>query len=346
MKKALLSILIGAFVSTMVIAQSPALKFNGTDNVMDWAESTGALRDSENHTWEMWVKGPAATVGIIYTEGWGGSNYKGQFRVHADGEGKVKIEFRNALGTYLIPQGSTSTTTVFDEKWHHIAIVGSTTAGTTTTVLYVDGVADATDFGTYTRPTAWDATDGGALNNSVVGQISRAAQRMDNLANASNPYTWYNGEIDELRVWKRALSTEEIARNPCSPLITTNLHRHVRFNEGTGINFNDEVTSTTETLDGTTSAATYTTNSSCVYTSINESKFGDDFNVYPNPANNNLTFNSRVVAYKIYSLSGQLVEQAAVSSPSANISQLQKGVYLLQMSLNNGSTASEKLIKL
>lgn len=66
----------------------------------------------------------------------------------------------------------------------------------------------------------------------------------------------------------------------------------------------------------------------------------------PNPAKNNLTFNSRVVAYKIYSLSGQLVEQAAVSSPSANISQLQKGVYLLHMNLNDGTTVAEKLIKL
>ena len=295
--------LLFSLITMMSFAQSPSLKFNGTNNVIHWAETNGVLRDSENHTWEMWVKGSTATQGVIFTEGWGGSNFRAQFRVHANGAGNVRIEFRNYAGTYLIPQGSTSTSTVFDGTWHHIAIVGTTSAGNTTTVLYVDGVADATNFGTYLRPTVWDTTDGGALNATVIGQISRPGDRIDNTANAGNNYTWYNGEIDEFRSWKRALGAAEIAANKCNPASTTNLHRHVRFNEGTGTTFNDEVTSTTQTLLGTVNPATYTTNSSCAPLSTKDDVLSQGISIYPNPTNGVLNISSEAnIAIKNVSL--------------------------------------------
>lgn len=273
MKKITLLFMFNLMV-TFVFSQNPSLQFNGTDNVIDWAESDGVLKDSENHTWEMWVKGSATTVGVIYTEGWSGSAFRAQYRVNANGAGKVEIEFRNYAGTYLIPNNTVSTTTVFDDTWHHIAIVETTTTGTTSTVLYVDGVADATDFGSYTRPTLWDNTDGGALNHSVIGQITRAGDRAVN-AN----FTWYDGEIDEFRAWKRALDVTEIAVNTCAPANTTNLHRHVRFNETSGTDFNDEITSTNETLLGTTTAANYTTNSrAATWTGTTDSDWGTGSN--------------------------------------------------------------------
>ncbi|WP_242204242.1 LamG-like jellyroll fold domain-containing protein [Aestuariivivens insulae] len=244
------------FLGIMAMAQSASLKFNGTDNVIDWSETDGVLRTSADHTWEMWIKGDASTVGVLYTEGWSGSNYRSQFRVNANGAGKLEIEYRTYSGAYLIPNNSFSTTTVFDGTWHHIAIVGTTTGGMTSTVLYVDGVADATDFGTYLRPTVWDNTDGGAINHSVIGQIARESAR-------TTATDWYNGEIDEFRAWKRALSQSEIANNACNPASTTNLHRHVRFNEGAGTTFADEIGGADGILQGTTNASTYTTNDNC-----------------------------------------------------------------------------------
>jgi len=76
----------------------------------------------------------------------------------------------------------------FDGSWHHIAIVQNDGAR----MLYVDGVADALEIP--------DKPEGDWLvNNSSIGGILRAA--------ASH---WVTGLIDEVAVWKRALSEDEV----------------------------------------------------------------------------------------------------------------------------------------
>jgi hypothetical protein len=355
MKKITLFLLFNAIVFT-AFAQSPSLSFNGTDNVIDWGVSDGILRTSDNHTWEMWVKGPATTTGTILTEGWSGSSFRGQYRVNADGAGKLMIGFRNYAGNDLIARNTPSTTTVFDGTWHHIAIVGTTTAGETTTVLYVDGVADASVFGdagsgdpsTYLRPTVWDNTDGGALNFTVIGQIARAGARTDNTADAGNTYGWYNGEVDEFRCWKRALLVAEIAANACTPASTTNLYRHVRFNEGSGTAFNDEVTSTTETFDGTTTGATYTTNASCVTASVADNVLSNAISVYPNPTNNVLSIKSNtdinIKNVSFYNVIGKMVYTRNGAAKSIDVSSLSKGLYFLKIESQEGGIATKKVL--
>ncbi|MDA7524126.1 PA14 domain-containing protein [Verrucomicrobia bacterium] len=76
----------------------------------------------------------------------------------------------------------------FDGTWRHIAFVQTNGART----LYVDGVADALEIP--------DKPEGDWLvNNSSIGGILRAA--------ASH---WSTGLIDEVAVWKRALSEDEV----------------------------------------------------------------------------------------------------------------------------------------
>ncbi|MAH96728.1 MAG: hypothetical protein CMI66_11225, partial [Pedosphaera sp.] len=76
----------------------------------------------------------------------------------------------------------------FDGTWRHIAFVQTNGART----LYVDGVADALEIP--------DKPEGDWLvNNSSIGGILRAA--------ASH---WATGLIDEVAVWKRALSEDEV----------------------------------------------------------------------------------------------------------------------------------------
>ncbi len=326
-------------------SQNPSLKFNGTDNVIAWADATPVLRTSENHTWEMWVKGVSTTVGVLYTEGWSGSNFRSQFRLNADGNGKLEIEFRNYAGTYLIANNSLSTTTIFDGTWHHIAIVGTTTAGVTSTVLFVDGVQDATNFGTYTRPTLWDATDGGALNQSVIGQIARASERLVNVN-----YTWYNGEIDEFRAWTRALGVTEISGNKCTPLNTTSLYRHVKFNEGTGTTFANQGSSgNSGTLLGTTDAGTYTTNSSCVSLATNELTLNSGIEVYPNPTNNMVNINKTDSTIEIKNVNlfdslGKII-YSKKDIQSIDLTNVIKGIYFLRIESENGSVYTQKIIK-
>lgn len=233
-----------SLVMFSVKAQTPSLKFNGTDNVLEFSDyiSSGVytpiLKTHENHSWEMWVKGSTTTKGIIYTEGTTGSNYRGQYRINANGSGKIEIEFRDYGGDYLIPNNSFSSTTVFDGTWHHIAVVETTSAGTTATVLFVDGIKDVTNFGSYTRPTTWVNTvgSGGDLRMSAFGSITRAGDR-DKVGSVGVTYDWYDGEIDEFRAWGRSLTQAEIADNMCTLVSTTELYRHVAFDEESGIVF-------------------------------------------------------------------------------------------------------------
>ena len=346
MKKITLFLLISVIALT-AFAQSPSLKFNGTDNVIHWQEIDGILRTSENHTWEMWVKGSTTTKGVLFSEGWGGSGYRSQFRANANGAGKLEIEYRTYSGFYLIPNNTVSTTTIFDGTWHHIAVVGTTAGGMTTTVLYVDGVADATSFGTYTRPTVWDSSDGGALNATVIGQITRAKDR-DRELQVGVMYDWYDGEIDEFRSWKRALGAAEIASNTCSPLNTTDLHRHVRFNEGTGTGFNDEVTSTTETLLGVTNGATYSTNSSCTPLSIKDNLLNNSVSIYPNPTNSVLSISKsntsiNIKNVKLFDITGKVIYNKSHSQP-INVSNYSKGLYILRIESQDGGVATRKVV--
>ena len=56
-------------------------------------------------------------------------------------------------------------------------------------MLYVDGIQDRTL--SYNRPTS-------TLTNVSIGAIARAA-----------PTHWFNGNMDEVRIWERALSAAE-----------------------------------------------------------------------------------------------------------------------------------------
>jgi hypothetical protein len=345
MKK--ITLLLFILMAMPSFSQSPALKFNGTDNAIDWADASPVLRTSGNHTWEMWVKGAATTVGVLYTEGWSGSNYRGQFRLNANGAGKLEIEFRNYAGTYLIANNSFSTTTIFDDIWHHIAVVGTTTAGITSTVLYVDGVQDLTNFGTYTRPTLWDTTDGGALNHSTIGQITRSSQWI-----IDPNYTWYNGEIDEFRAWTRALDVSEISANKCSPLNTTNLYRHVKFNEGTGTTFaNTGSSANTGTLAGVTSASTYTTNSSCANLANKEfAKNAMNVSIATNRTTGIINISapeaSAAISVSVFDLTGKVVGSTRSNDNTANVSlsNVSSGVYLVKVT-DGVSSYTQKIIK-
>ena len=77
---------------------------------------------------------------------------------------------------------------VFDDTWHHIAWVDNNGQ----VVLYVDGVADATDF-SYTRGPM-------DVNTTTIGGILRA-----------NPSHHWRGEIDDVRLYNYALREEEVA---------------------------------------------------------------------------------------------------------------------------------------
>ncbi len=110
---------------------------------------------------------------------------------HATGtNGTIRILVRNALGGTLLDRHSTRT--VLDGNWHHIAYTENNGQGR----LYIDGLLDETSF-FYTRETL-------ALDATTIG----AALRTSGSTNS------FNGLLDEIGTWGRALSFSEVQMLP------------------------------------------------------------------------------------------------------------------------------------
>ena len=79
--------------------------------------------------------------------------------------------------------------------------------------------------------------------------------------------------------------------------------------------------------------------------SVNEVKENNVFSIYPNPANSTVTVSSNVNHVAIYDITGKLVltQVANVTSLKVNIDNLPKGVYIVNVTTQNGQNV-EKLI--
>ena len=82
---------------------------------------------------------------------------------------------------------------VFD--WHHIVW----TQNGAESVLYVDGVADTADFNLNAFAPTERFSDATAVNTTSIGGIRRGA-----------PSHWITGLIDDVAIWKRTLSADEV----------------------------------------------------------------------------------------------------------------------------------------
>jgi hypothetical protein len=164
---------------------------------------------SNAYTVSMWVKGAAQNSHAVYAEGLTGTNQP-CFKIMTTTSGKVMIYILHSGGLVL---NRTSAATAFDDTWHHIAWVDNN--GTAT--LYIDGVPDATDFN-YTRVTV-------SLNNSTIGA-----------AHGQYASNFYVGQIDELCLWKTALSATQVRqfRHGAGYNSYSNLVGMYQFNESTG----------------------------------------------------------------------------------------------------------------
>lgn len=80
--------------------------------------------------------------------------------------------------------------TAFDGTWHNIVYVQRAAGASTNAAMYVDGVLDPT-----APSPVWPMT----LNTTSIGGILR-----------SSASSWFSGFIDEVAVWGRALSPDEI----------------------------------------------------------------------------------------------------------------------------------------
>jgi hypothetical protein len=163
-----------------------ALSFDGVDDYVDCGSDQSL--DVTELTWSLWIKRAETTYinerALISNEG-GGENTKGTYALQIDVGGRLqdKIQFlRHGDTTWPI-----SNTAIRDTNWHHIAVTRNNSGDA---IIYIDGFQDAT--GSIRTRTAYTKT--------VIGAGHTA-------------YSNFNGTIDEVAIYNRALSGEEIRAN-------------------------------------------------------------------------------------------------------------------------------------
>jgi len=164
-----------------------ALVFDGVDDMVVVNQNAGLPiynNGTDNaYSIAMWVKGGPQNDMRIFSEG---STTSGTplLNLGTQDSGQFATYIRPETGT--VSNHPLSQAEPFDDTWHHIAWVDDN--GTAT--LYIDGLADGGNFN-YTRGTM-------ALDTTSIGGILRA-----------EPSYFFTGQIDEVRVYNRALSAGE-----------------------------------------------------------------------------------------------------------------------------------------
>ena len=116
--------------------------------------------------------------------------------INGSGAGNGRIGFDLLTSSGIIDFGST--TRVDDGEWHHVACVFDN--GTLN--IYIDGILDAT--------TTSGATFGSGLTRyGFIGVGSESSV----YNGSTGPNDYFNGEMDEFKIWNRALSQLEVRTN-------------------------------------------------------------------------------------------------------------------------------------
>jgi len=141
-------------------------------------------------TISLWVNGDVQQDLRVFSEGSTASS-RPLFNIgthNAAADGTVDTYIRNDNNTSANHQHTQAV--AFDNTWHHIVYVQRTVAGQLTAKIYVDGVED---------PNPPRPVSPLTVNTTTIGGIRRAS-----------PSHWWTGLIDDVAIWERALSPEEI----------------------------------------------------------------------------------------------------------------------------------------
>jgi hypothetical protein len=200
------------FKSQPIIAAA-ALNFDGVDDHIFIPQSV-----SQDFTIEYWVK----TTQTAGTGAW----YNGNGIVDAEMPGATQDFGTSLVGNnFAFGVGNpdvtiTSTTSINDGNWHHVAATRIMNSGAM--AIYVDGNLEATAIGSTTPRNAPPQISIGSMQTLV---------------------SFFEGTIDELRIWNRALCASEIQNNMNGEVAknSNGLLAYYKFNQGVDNNNNSAI---------------------------------------------------------------------------------------------------------
>ena len=165
-----------------------ALQFDGIDDYIDCGSDKSL--DVTELTWSLWIKRAETTCtnerALISNEG-GGENKNGTYALQIDVGGQYQDRIQFVRHGDDVKNCPLSETAIQDTNWHHVAVTRNIN---NEVIIYIDGVLDSS--GTIDTRTEFTKTVIGAGHTS---------------------YSNFNGKIDEVMIFNRDLSTEEIQAN-------------------------------------------------------------------------------------------------------------------------------------
>ncbi|MEL6557223.1 MAG: LamG-like jellyroll fold domain-containing protein [Bacteroidota bacterium] len=194
-----------------------ALNFDGIDDYINIGNPSNLNFGTGDFTIEAWVNIPSSAdlseAPVIAMNGATGTG-QSRYIVAVDPTGQVFFEVSDgSVDTTITTTGNA----VNDDSWHHIAVVREGATGR----IYIDGLLAEEE-----------TVSAGSFDDSENFIIGARNENEGGIADAG----FFEGTLDELRVWNSALTLEEIRTHinvELDPVAATDLVSYYRFNEGT-----------------------------------------------------------------------------------------------------------------
>jgi len=342
-----LSLILFVFVIQTSIGQNNSLNFDGTDDYVSLGNNFG-FDNTDIFTIEAWVKlNTGADFQQIISKldadftGWG-------------------LQIRPSSGllngylfsTFSINQravrGSTSIT---DGLWHHVAMVYDAND----IILYVDGALDPI-----------------SVTNNSEGPL-------ETLINSSNTHIgnydgsgdgeggeYFNGYIDEVRIWNVVRTETEIAsffdteltgteanliayykmddnNSTCDIIDCNSNETHGTRNGASGVNNLPLFTDDTPILADIDCGAEI----DCSTLGVLDETF-NEIKLFPNPTFNEINifgFETENIIVEIHDILGKVLKVETISNQKINVSELPSGIFFLTIKSKNGFQITKRFIK-
>ena len=170
-----------------------ALKFNGTTDYVEVADSPELNFGTDDFSISAWVKTNISTGTRTVADKRSGTNYNPLGYSLFIYKGHVGLQLADRSGFYNYSNAAPSSTSIADGQWHHIAV---TVARNDIRGLriYIDGMLELT-----ADPMPYN----GSLDNTGVFRIASQSYVVD-------PDYMFSGFIDELALFNRVITSADV----------------------------------------------------------------------------------------------------------------------------------------
>lgn len=171
------------------------LSFDGVDDYVDCGNTFSSVLTSYTKTVSCWFKSNQATYPVISVENGGRliTLFKAidtsRFALIVDSIGKISAIITSSTGSNL--RLIAVSPAILINTWYHVCLVQDAIGNK----LYINGVLDNSNIGSYV-PTL------GTPINALIGCTYKGA---------GVSYAFFNGLIDDVRIYNRALTADEVA---------------------------------------------------------------------------------------------------------------------------------------